>query len=100
MTSYSQMTEIDQIIGETAAIIGSTWNRYGVLGRYMNHERHIRCYILNIMSAGNADSVIRRGVVSCLCDVAVPAVNTKGTKFFYVSPCRVTARSCTGYLEG
>ena len=36
MTSYSQMTEIDQIIGETAAIIGSTWNRYGVLGRYMN----------------------------------------------------------------
>ena len=36
MTSRSQMTEIDQIIGETAAIIGSTWNRCDVLGKYMN----------------------------------------------------------------
>ena len=34
--SSSPMTEMGQIIGETAAIIVRTWNRYGVPGRYMN----------------------------------------------------------------
>ena len=36
VTSRSPMTEMGRIIDETAAIIGSTWNQYGVLGRYMN----------------------------------------------------------------
>ena len=45
--SRPPMTEMDRMIGETSAIIESTWNHYGVPGKYVN-DIPSAIYLLNI----------------------------------------------------